>query len=97
MKKDKLYFKDFDSEMCYSLEWHVENSLEGKLVLFEAIKDHSVNDYIYCKIFNIVENSECKKSQCIKYSSKSGRGKCIHKGNFYIKGKEVNIDLLKLC
>ena len=91
--KEKLYFLDIDDNNCYSLSDRLNDAkLEGleKVTLVEAIPDNDNPDYIWCGVQGEVgERSECKKSICLYYESKSGRGVCKHRGNLYSHGEEV--------
>lgn len=93
MSREKLYFRSIDDNTCKYLEWHFDDAREEELetiTLVEAIPDNDNPDYVWCTHYeNVVEKDECKKSQCELYKSKSGRGKCEHRGNLYTFGEEV--------
>lgn len=93
MKKDKLYFKTIDENICIPLEEHLHGAkLEGleEITLIEAIPDNDNPDYVWCTHFGGVEERHtCKKSHCEAYNSKSGRGVCSHRGKLYEYGEEV--------
>jgi meiotically up-regulated gene 157 (Mug157) protein len=93
MAKGKLYFRSVDDNICYSLQKHIEDAKdEGltKITLIEAIADNSTNDYVWCNDYGDVgEKSLCNKANCPSYTSKSGRGKCEHRGKLYLHGEKV--------
>lgn len=93
MKSGKLYFKSIDDTMCSSLESHIQDAIEEELTeitLVEAIPDNDNTEFIWCTQYGeCVERYQCKKSECEKYSSKIGRGKCENRGNLYQHGEEV--------
>lgn len=95
MRNDKLYFENEDALNCYPLEDHLQDAkLEGlkSVTIMEAIPDDGTNDYVWCTIYDAVEKSNCTKSQCSRYESKSGRGKCSNKGNLYLHGEKITFD-----
>lgn len=89
----KLYFREIDSTNCYLLKDQLNDArLEGLeiVTLVEAIPENENIDLIWCTYHGeVIEKEDCKKSICPYYSSKSGRGKCEHKGNLYGFGDEV--------
>ena len=92
--KEQFYFKNEDAEHAYPLSHFIEEAKEEglkKITLIEAIPDNKNPDYIYCKLIGEVgDRSECCKSQCDSYESKSGRGVCIHRGGLCAFGEEKN-------
>lgn len=99
MEKDKLYFKNEDSEICETLEDLLNEAKQDELIeitLVEAEIDDGTTDMIWCMHHGeCVEKSECKKSLCSHYESKSGRGKCSNKGQLYLHGESVKFNVLK--
>lgn len=97
MKKPKLYFLNEDDDSCYTLEERLNDAaFEGleTITLLEAVPDNDNPDYIWCGHESSVgERSGCKKSNCINYKSKSGRGVCEHRGNLYSHGEEVKFEV----
>lgn len=95
--KEKLYFENIYDTTCYPLSDRLNDAkLDGltEVTLVEAIPDNNNTDYIYCGYHGEVgERSECKKAFCSSYSSKSGRGKCEHRGNLYSHGDEVTFNI----
>ena len=92
-KKEKLYFTSIDDTFCVRLEDLNKDDLEElNFELIEAILDNNNPEYIWCTHFGEVrERYECKKSECYAYKSKSGRGKCLHRGNLYQYGEKVDV------
>ena len=95
--KKQLYFKDENSKYAYPLSYFIgeakEEGLE-EITLIEAIPDNDNPDYIYCKLVGEAgDRSECRKSQCKFYKSKSGRGVCVHRGNICDFGEERKIKI----
>lgn len=93
MDLNKLYFANKES-LCTTLADHLHDAqLEGlsEITLIEAIKDDGTSGQTWCAYKGYaVDNCDCKKSACGYYSSKSGRGRCEHKGTLYSFGnKEV--------
>lgn len=94
MRKNKkqLYFKSIDDATCHGLDECIAEAKEAgkdEFTLFEAIPDNDNPYYIWCGYVDEVgERSECKKSICRHYESKSGRGACQHRGNLYELGEE---------
>ena len=97
MKTEKLYFKSIDDTFCSSLESHIAGARYEELkqiTLIEAIPDNDNTDYIWCTHHGeVTERSDCKKSICSYYESKSGRGKCKNKGSFFMHGEEVTFTI----
>ncbi len=88
---EKLYFRDEDSNHCYSLEEHLREAKQDDLKdveLIEAIPDDGTSDYIWCHVLDAVEKSQCSKKCCSYYESKSGRGRCDNKGSLYLHGEK---------
>lgn len=99
MSKQKLYFRSIDDTTCHPLEWHFDDARDEELEtikLVEAIPDNSNPDYIWCGKAEAVEEKEyCNKNLCRDYCSKSGRGKCKHRGKLYEHGNEVVFNVPK--
>jgi len=88
----KLYFRSVDSTNCETIEDILHDGKIDELsevTVLEAIPDNGTSEYIWCGIYDCVQKSDCKKSLCSSYKSKSGRGKCDNKGNLYLHGEEV--------
>jgi hypothetical protein len=96
MAKEKLYFGSLDEEICRPLSYFIESvdSVDSakvqELILFEAVPDTGPEEFVFCQHYGeVADRDQCKKSVCPHYQSKSGRGKCEHRGKFYTHGKEV--------
>lgn len=93
----QLYFENIDDTFCCELQTFIEDAKIEELkeiTLVEAIPDNSNPDYVWCTYHGeCIEKSECKKSECSLYSSKSGRGVCEHRGKLYRHGDEVKFDV----
>ena len=93
--KEQRYFRNEDSVFCETLEDLLSDAkLEGltEITLIEAIPAN--NAYVWCMHEGeVADRDMCKKSECRFYESKSGRGKCKHRGNFYNFGTDVTFDL----
>ncbi len=93
---DKFYFKNIDSEMCYTLQSHIieakEEGLE-EIALVEAIET-KVEGIVWCGLLDVsLEKSECNKKECASYNSISGRGVCSYRGKLYEHGEEVTFKI----
>ncbi len=95
--KEKFYFDGVDDEICWSLKYHINKAREEgfeKIVLFEAIEDKDNKDYVWCSSFEgVCEKSDCRKSICSRYESRSGRGVCSNRGKLYTHGKLVEFKI----
>lgn len=94
--KEKLYFREIDSNWCYTLDYHMSDAInEGldTITLYEANKAEG-SSYIFCKeVGEATEKTDCNKRDCDMYASKSGRGVCMHRGQLYEHGEEVTFDV----
>jgi hypothetical protein len=97
MEAEKLYFKSIDDNFCSSLESHIADAISedlDEITLIEAIPDNDNLDYIWCThVGEVTERSDCKKSVCHFYETKSGRGKCKNRGSFFMHGEEVKFQI----
>lgn len=95
MKKQKYYFKDIDSEMCYPLSLHIEEAKSWglkEIELIEAIPDPDNPEYIWCASADAVgEKSECNKN-CTDYEPLRGKT-CKHKGKLFEHGEIVRFNV----
>jgi len=99
MKKEKLYFKDEDSETCCELS---EQMFQAKcddlkeIELIEAIPVTDPKGYIWCsEKCTAVNQSECRKSYCDYYDPLNGKnGVCNFRGKLYKKGQKVKFDVV---
>lgn len=92
MRNEKLYFKNEDGTFCYPLVDYLNEAKEDELdeiELIEAIPAPN-EDQVWCTYHGeVVERSDCKKSECQLYHSKSGRGACWHRGSYFLHGEKV--------
>ena len=93
----KMYFKSEEDSFCSDLEcFLIDAEHEGlkEIELVEAIPDNGNNDIVWCTYHGATEEKDlCRKAHCSYYSSKSGRGKCEHKGNLYLHGNKVKFKI----
>jgi len=102
MNKQKLYFLGKDDEMCFTLQYHLDNAKSYGLTeveLFEAIPDKS-KEYFWCKSFDEVTMSEdnmCGK-HCDDYAPRNGKsGICKFKSHCHTWGEKIKFKVpLKL-
>jgi hypothetical protein len=98
MKKQKLYFRSIDNTFCEPLEDILNDAkFEGlsEIKVIEADPDTDTTDHIWCRHYGeVTERSDCSKSVCPHYESKSGRGKCSSKGKLYYHGEEVTFKII---
>lgn len=95
-KKEKLYFRNSNAEICYDLDSHIRDAKNQGLkevTLLEAELDKDDKCYFWCTIYEVVDRCECTKKSCQKYSSKSGRGVCENRGKLYTHGTEVTFKI----
>ncbi|HBG40260.1 MAG TPA: hypothetical protein DDW85_02450 [Porphyromonadaceae bacterium] len=90
---DKLYFKDEDDCFCSPLVDRMNDAKEdglSEIELMEADPDFDNPNYIFCGYMGEAgDRSECRKSLCSYYESKSGRGVCKHRGKLFTHGERV--------
>lgn len=95
MKKQKLYFSDFDEEKAYDLDHIIEEMKERELTECKvaiAIKDTDKN-YFFCRADQEVcikppEGNPCGK-ECRFYKPRNGKnGCCKFRGFYYMPGEE---------
>jgi hypothetical protein len=99
MKKQKLYFSDFDEEMSYTLDNIIEEMKERELTeckVFEAIRELKTH-YFFCKAVqeccDKIDDNPCGKN-CNDYEPRNGKsGCCKHRGFCYIPGNEFKITI----
>lgn len=98
MKKEKSYFENEDSEVCYPLSYHIANAKEEglkEIELIEAIVDKDSNkEYIWCSLIETSgDRSECKKSCCTDYETPEKGRICQHRGKLMDFGNSVKFDV----
>jgi hypothetical protein len=90
MKKQKLYFSDFDDETAYTLDYIVDEMTDNELdecKVSLAIRE-TKTDYFYCKAVQEVymkppDGEPCGK-ECLDYEPRNGKnGCCKHRGFCY--------------
>lgn len=87
----KLYFSSTNDEMCYPLEYHIEEARENgqsEIILYNA-EPEKVDGMFYCKAMGVAmeEIGYCGIS-CEDYTPRNGKfGICKHKGKFFNKGE----------
>lgn len=100
MSRPKLYFRNEDSEECYTLDWHLEDARDEeleKIELFEAIPDKDKR-YFYCRSFSEVcevgQDFEPCGNGCDGYEPRNGKfGICKHKTHCHTWGEKINFDV----
>lgn len=94
----KLYFKSIDDVFCYPLEDHLREAKDDGLTeieLVEADPDFDNPNYVWCSYAGATcERSECRKSVCPYYESKSGRGMCANRGRLFQHGETVKFEVV---
>ena len=96
--KQKVYFKDLDSEECALpkkawTDYMEENNLKD-MTVYEA-KAHKESEYFFCRAFAEAteKNGTCGK-ECKEYVPRNGiKGICTFHHNFYEAGKEVKLKI----
>lgn len=98
-KKTKYYYDDPNSEICYTLNYFIENAKEknlNEIELYEAIpfKD---TFYMFCRSVNLVGEKEGCGKFCEFYSPRNKKsGICKHRSNIlYEVGEKVTIKIKK--
>ena len=82
--KEKLYFQDIDSEMCYTEDWFLEDMEEGEteLDVFEAIPDRPGDGIFWCKEHEFCHDDTtdtCGNDNCTEYEPRNKiSGCCKH-------------------
>jgi hypothetical protein len=96
MKKEKLYFENEDSEICYPLSYHIENAKEEglkEIELFEAIPDTINKDIIWCSELETTgEKSDCNKT-CPYYEKPEKGHICKLRGRLMEWGVKVKFNV----
>ena len=106
MKKQKLYFSDFDEERTYTLEYIIDKMKEKKITeckISVAIRD-TAQSYFFCvavqKVVAVQKNSvrppegeSCGKL-CCHYKPKNGKNGCCKSKNYrYIPGDKFKLSI----
>ena len=92
--KNKLYFRDENSEHPYLLEHHLDDAREDELeeiTLFEAVRDTTHSEFIFCKFHDkVLEKENCGRG-CEGYNPSNKRndsGLCLERGKLYTWGEK---------
>ena len=96
MEREKLYFENEDSEICYPLEDHL-NEAKGNEVdqieLFEAVPWKS-KEYVWCSYMcKSLDRSECNKPSCNIYEKPKKGNICANRGRAFGWGEKVKFDV----
>jgi hypothetical protein len=100
MKKQKLYFGNFDKERAYTLDYIINEMKERGLTeceVSEAIRE-TKTDYFFCKASQEVcvkppDGEPCGKG-CCDYLPRNGRsGCCRYRGYCYVPGAEFKLSI----
>lgn len=95
---EKKYFASVDDTICTELKYHlISAKAEGlkEIELIEAVLDTDNKDYIWCLYDGeVTEISDCCKTFCAHYESKSNDGICNRRGNLYTYGESVKFEVL---
>jgi len=100
MKKQKLYFSDFDEERAYTLDYIIDEMKERELVECEvavATRDTD-KSYFFCRAVQEVcvkppEGEPCGK-ECCDYEPRNGKsGCCKFRGFCYEPGKSFKLSI----
>lgn len=91
--KTKYYFEALDSELCYTLDYHLDQAREqglSRIELYEAVPE-KVNGFFFCRAVNAVGEDGYCGSQCTDYEPRNGKsGMCRHRSNtMYEHGEKV--------
>ena len=90
--KQKYYFRNEASEMCYTLNYHMEQARDDGLTeieLFTAIHV-KVEGIIWCEAFDKCGDNGCCGRQCEDYKPRNGKsGICKHQGKLYVPDEKV--------
>ena len=97
-KKPRYYFRDTDSEQCYTIDYFYEQLNENDLIqmqIYPAIIEYGI-DYFWCDEFEAVgEKGESCGILCEKYKPRNGKnGRCVYHKNCYFPG-ETSITIYK--
>lgn len=95
MKKEKLYFPEWDDCICSDLEDLKLEAKERDLTEFaatEAVPDKMIHTDVYwcTEHGDFVDKYECCKPECEDYiPNKSGHGVCLARGHCYLHSTKV--------
>ena len=106
MKKQKLYFSDFDEERTYTLEYIIDKMKEKKITeckVSVAIKDTAQSCFFCVAVQKVVavqknsvrppEDESCGKL-CCYYKPRNGKNGCCKSKNYrYIPGDKFKLSI----
>lgn len=95
MKNGKLYFRDEDSERCYTEDYFQREMIDEGLTemeVFKAIPSTEKNYIFCCEMETCGEKSECNKS-CDFYEQNGKSRICQHRGKLMDFGDTVILKL----
>ena len=96
MRKDKLYFENEDSEICYPLEDHLNEAKDNEvdqIELFEAVP-YKGKEYVWCSYLGrCLERCECNKPSCNVYEKPKKGNICANRGSAFEHGEKVKFDV----
>jgi len=96
MKREKYYFEDTDSEICYNENYFIESMLEGEteIEVYEAISDR-ICGVFWCKIhcFCGDDSRDTCGRQCKDYKPRNGKSGCCkhYTTKLYIHGEKITL------
>jgi hypothetical protein len=92
----KYYFRTEDSEMCYTLDYLLEQAKEAGLTEIELLTaiPQKVEGMIWCRaVDGCGEKGECGK-QCDSYKPRNGKsGICREQGRLYEPDKKLKFQV----
>lgn len=94
MKKEKLYFPEWNDEYCNSLSELKRIAVENDIPEFdatEAAPDNTQHEIYWCgKAQDFSDRKYCCKLYCDNYlPNKSGRGTCKYRQHCWIHGSKT--------
>ena len=100
MKREKLYFSDFDEEMAYTLDDIIDEMKErgyDRCEVSLAVRETD-KSYYFCKMVREAymkpPNGEPCGKECFHYVPRNHKsGCCKHRGYCYIPGEEFELTL----
>ena len=98
MNKNKFYFKNVYSEVCYEFDYHLNEAIDNNLTeinLVEAIPI-KISGICWCSENEAtVDLCSCNKTYCESYAPKINKtnGICCYRGRLFEKGKNINFKI----
>ena len=96
--KIKYYFKNEDTDICYTKEHFLDEMKENGLTEMEVmeavpLKSHET-EYIWCKAIGEAGDRGYCGRMCKSYSPRNGKsGMCKYQGKFYHHGEKLTLKL----